>query len=964
MRKRNVLLSWILIWVLCAFFGVMLSLIYARLPVDGSTGDLSSFNARGFRVQWLLEHRDGGLLPGDIIVSVQGYTVGDWLDVSTPAYEPNSDDTATYLVIRNDEPLELRLILRPASLLSVASRWIPQLVVAALFLVIGGFVFIKRPAERPAQLLMTFCVLLTLQYWGDAYNMQYAALLWRWPFWIQLFTEHVIYSLGISTITYFALTFPISSPIVARYRQLIPCCLYIFPILAVGVAMAVSGDWTSALASGNRVSWIAAIIVVGIAISAGAYSIRNARDPISRAQVKWIIWCAALGGIVTVPFYALPLAFNADPLIPHPFLMIFIAIIPVTLAICILRFRLFDITVIINRTLVYGTLTVLLAGSYLALVWFFNFVLQNLSEQQYNSQVIFVSAAAAALAFAPLRKRVQVIIDRIFYKSKLDCQRILNEMSEMLTTRIVLEDVSHLLTFELPKQLQISCADLAVMSGGQAGFVLVNRRNRPFLSEDDSIAYELQNRKYLIRLQAPPDTTAAAMAFLHTNAIELCIPLIAGDKSVGFYVLGGKLSGDAYNHDEIQLLRLLGKQAAVAVENSRLFRAESDQRKLAQALVEASRALGSTLDTDELLDRILVQVERVVAGDAVSIILADGEKATVVRLRNSGGMAGSFLGDNYTVNIYDDPILTDLAEKTAPIYIENLAGDDRWRPGPDWGHFGSVVAAPMLIDGAFSGALMVFTSEGHRLSREVSQNLSALANHAATAISNARLWEQAQREIVARMKTEEKITASLEEKNVLLQEIHHRVKNNLQVISSLLSLQSNQVENEEVAGILRDSRNRVRSIALVHETLYSSKNLARIETGNYIRSLVQYAIESFGDRAKRVSFRYAIEDQSIGINQAIPCGLILNELVTNSIKHAFPGDASGEIFIELSRLEDSRIRLVVGDTGVGMPETQQTQASDSLGLQIVRTLVKQLNGSAKIETSGGVVFSILFEPDD
>lgn len=187
-------------------------------------------------------------------------------------------------------------------------------------------------------------------------------------------------------------------------------------------------------------------------------------------------------------------------------------------------------------------------------------------------------------------------------------------MSERLTTRIVLEDITDLLTSELPQQLHISSADLAVLDRERETYVLVSDAGQLFLPEASPIVSELQIQKYVLRLRAPAETTRTTQLFLDRNDIELCIPLVVGERTIGFYLLGGKLSGNAYTVEEIQLLRLLGKQAGVAVENSRLFRAESEQRKFAQALVEASRALGSTLDFDELLDRILMQVERVIDG--------------------------------------------------------------------------------------------------------------------------------------------------------------------------------------------------------------------------------------------------------------------------------------------------------------------------------------------------------------
>ena len=963
MKRYRIPLGWASIWIVCVSFGMALALFYARLPADGSTGDLSSFTSEGFAVKWLLEERDGGLRPGDIIVSVEGNTVGQWLSPSKGSSNPDTSKPLSYHVLRDGEPIELLILLRPVSVLSVVRRWIPQLMVAVFLLFIGAIVFLKRPRERPAQLLMTFCVLLALQYWGDAYNMQYAALIWRKFFWIQLFDEHIIYSFGISTVTYFALTFPLLSPIVKRFPRLVPIGLYCLPILAVAAAMATAPDWASALAFGNSVSWIAAIALASVAIGAGVYSALKASEPIARAQVRWIIWCACVEVVVTIPFYVIPLLLGREPLIPHPVLMMTIAIVPTALGISILRYRLFDINVIINRTLVYGILTGLLIGGYFALVRIFTGLLQLLVADQNNSLPVLVSTVTMAIAFAPLRRWLQNVIDRVFYKSKLDYKRLLNEMSDRLTASTVLEDISHLLTSELPQRLQISGADLAVLDRSGRTYVRVDDPGHVLLPEGSRVASEFRGQKFVLRLQAPADLSETSIEFLETNYIELCIPLVVGEQAVGFYILGSKLSGDAYGVDEIELLRLLGKQAGIAVENSRLFQAESEQRKFAQALVEASRALGSTLDIDELLDRILVQVERVITGDAISIIIVDGESATVVRKRDNPKEAGLSPPIPETGSVFDNPVLTALSATAAPLWVEDLT-EDHLPLSSGLKRFCSLVAAPIIIEGAFSGALIVYSARHGVLSHDTAQNLSAITNHAATAISNARLWSRSQEEIVERMKSEERTKASLEEKNVLLQEIHHRVKNNLQVISSLLSLQANHSGNEEVAEILRDSQVRVKSIALVHESLYRSKNFAQIETGDYIRRLADQVLASFGEEARGVSMRYAIEESAIGIILAVPCGLILNELITNSLKHAFPGDRTGEIFVELSLSTDSMMRLVVGDNGVGMPASPERRRPGSLGLQIVDTLVKQIDGTVEVDTTNGVVYTITFANAD
>lgn len=201
--------------------------------------------------------------------------------------------------------------------------------------------------------------------------------------------------------------------------------------------------------------------------------------------------------------------------------------------------------------------------------------------------------------------------------------------------------------------------------------------------------------------------------------------------------------------------------------------------------------------------------------------------------------------------------------------------------------------------------------------------------------------------------TEEKafrayLQKSLKEKEVLLMEIHHRVKNNLQIITSLLSLQSSRVKDEDTLEIFRTSQDRVRSMALLHEKLYKSEDIHRINIREYFDDLISYLLTSY-NQLDKVKVNLNIIDIQIDINLSITLGLIINELISNSIKHAFKGKSSGEIYVELSRTNKmDELQLVVSDNGIGMPKDFDVENSDTLGLELVRTLVTQHDGKFKI----------------
>jgi PAS domain S-box-containing protein len=216
------------------------------------------------------------------------------------------------------------------------------------------------------------------------------------------------------------------------------------------------------------------------------------------------------------------------------------------------------------------------------------------------------------------------------------------------------------------------------------------------------------------------------------------------------------------------------------------------------------------------------------------------------------------------------------------------------------------------------------------------------------------------RDITKRIKTEEAIKKSLKEKEVLLKEIHHRVKNNMAIISSLLQLQARYSKDEKLNLLFRDSQSRISSMALVHEKLYQTKDFANINFREYVEEFVGHILVTYGKKEGEISLTVSVDDINLNIDTMIPFGLILNELVTNSLKHAFEGVERPEISISLD-VDDDQATLVYGDNGRGIPEHIDFLKSDTLGLQIVNMLALQLKGSVKLDRNDWTRFTIRFE---
>lgn len=259
-----------------------------------------------------------------------------------------------------------------------------------------------------------------------------------------------------------------------------------------------------------------------------------------------------------------------------------------------------------------------------------------------------------------------------------------------------------------------------------------------------------------------------------------------------------------------------------------------------------------------------------------------------------------------------------------------------------------------------------------QLARAFDEMAAALQQHEVdwvrlhAAEQQARL--EAEAEVTARKQAEAQLQNLLAEKEVLLREVHHRVKNNLQAISSLLYLQANAVQEEPVRQLLRESQNRVKSIALIHEKLYQSRDLARLDFGEYLHGLISQLIGTYVSDASMIQLKINVGDIAVDMDQAIPLGIITNELVSNSLKHAFPAGRqdgrANEIRVEL-RAETAEQRvLTISDNGIGLPEMLDLANLPSLGLQLVSMLVGHMHGTIESERNGGTVFRIRFVSPD
>jgi two-component sensor histidine kinase len=401
-------------------------------------------------------------------------------------------------------------------------------------------------------------------------------------------------------------------------------------------------------------------------------------------------------------------------------------------------------------------------------------------------------------------------------------------------------------------------------------------------------------------------------------------------------------------------------------------------------LLHSARQLTASLDLAEVLTRITAGARALLSADGCAVYMLDTDGRTLRPV--------SAIEPPYDDAILASPLdvkhsLTGQAVTARQVIIFNDAGTNPCGAdiaGTPDNPEERLLAAPFIIEDQVLGALSLsrdtidFTEEDRKLAE-------ALAIYAAIALKSAQTHAALQSEVEERVRAEvalreltellesrvdertadlegvnEALATSLREKEVLLQEIHHRVKNNLQVISSLLSLQADHVSDPQAHMILRESQHRVRSMALIHEKLYRSACLAQVDFGDYVHDLAAFLFRSFRSSSQGITLHVDAEPIGLPVDIAMPCGLILNELVSNALKHAFPDDLSGAVTVMLGTTQDRRVNMVVADTGVGFAPGVDFRHTETLGLQLVAMLVEQIDGTFEVDSTAGTRCTIGF----
>jgi len=216
------------------------------------------------------------------------------------------------------------------------------------------------------------------------------------------------------------------------------------------------------------------------------------------------------------------------------------------------------------------------------------------------------------------------------------------------------------------------------------------------------------------------------------------------------------------------------------------------------------------------------------------------------------------------------------------------------------------------------------------------------------------------RDITEWKRDKEKIKASLREKEIMLQEIHHRVKNNMQVIISLMRIQARRTKNSKLANYLQTLQDRIFSMSLIHDHFYKKPELDKINIASYIIELIDHLFFIYSKKEGQIQINLDLKKIYLGLNKAIPFGMLVNEIITNVLKHAFPGKKKGNLSVKLYKDEKRKIHLIFNDNGIGIPEEIDIENPSTLGMQLIRDLTQQLDGEIQIKSNGGTQIKVIF----
>ena len=437
---------------------------------------------------------------------------------------------------------------------------------------------------------------------------------------------------------------------------------------------------------------------------------------------------------------------------------------------------------------------------------------------------------------------------------------------------------------------------------------------------------------------------------------QVCVPVRVGEELVGVLDVQSAES-DAFDEHDVLVLETLASQVGVATENARLYasiqQASAERRRADEALWESEKRFRAIAETADDAMVVFDRRENIFFWNSAAKSIFGYEAG-----ETQGKVLDSIVSPRFREVLREEMGQVVAKKKADLVGMTKEMGGIR-KDGREFPVELSL-ATWRTKEEVFFTVIARDITERKQAEKELKQHrdhLEEMVEERTTKLKTAVEWLQ--REVLECDRVEQELRNSLQEKEVLLKEIHHRVKNNLQVISSLLNLQAGTIEDPDAVETLKESQSRIRSMAFVHESLYQSDNLSEVDLGRYIHVLTTHLFRTYKINTSLISLDIDAEDAGLSVDATIPCGLIINELISNSLKYAFPGGREGRIYVDLHS-ENGQLTLIAGDDGVGFAEDVDFRNTESLGLQLVNTLVDQIDGTIELNGKEGTEFRITF----
>ncbi len=736
--------------------------VQGSLPSDGTL--LTELSPAGSAVAIILDPTTP-LEQHDQTLAIDGRTVWEWLDRALHGAPPpgwQAGQQVTYRLLRDGQTLDLPVTLKPFALSSLPRLRFGAYVLVLAILAVGTYTLLARPGDPAARLFFLTAVAFSFPL---VVHFQLAVLVTPALLLSTSALKFVGGSLGCSALLHLFLVFPVGKSILRGREGWLYALHLVNPLLSAAIGIAFGGTPAGGfILAWQAVSWISLFMLAASVVSI-VHTYVTLRDPTVRSQIRWMAWGSVIGILPYLAFTGIPEAIGGRALLNIEVTALFITIMPITAAIAIARYRLFDIDTLIHRSLIYAFLTLILTGLYLLLTTALGLLILRIAGRANDTVVVFVATLCASMAFWALRGRAARVVDHLFYRTRADPRVLLTETSELIGSAIHLDEVAALLTSTIPERIGTSHGKLMVLSEDQGELWSFDDGDSLSLPLTDIEAGWVGHDYTAVQRSIPPSWfPQEGVTLMAQHNVELLLPLVAGEQLVGLWGLGLRISGLPYTSEEVRALDTLARQVAISLQNARLVRRletysqqleeevrrrtsdlESERNRLniqneyLAALHETTLGLISRLDLNELLETIVRRAGQLLGTEHGFVSLVDPNGTELVA-RVGLGVFAAYVSARLNPG---QGVAGKVWQSNQPLVIEAYDSWEDRSPHFERGLIGTVAGVPLESGAEVAGVLGMAYSVDSQQAFGVDriELLKRFAQLASVALDNARLFQ-------------------------------------------------------------------------------------------------------------------------------------------------------------------------------------------------------------------------------